>query len=78
MNQTGTGKTYTILGEYEDEKAKGIIPRALEEIFLHTLINRGSKYEIQIAYLQIYMDTVIWLAAEMPFSKTEILGARSD
>jgi len=31
--QTGTGKTYTMLGSPESERKKGIIPRSLEEIF---------------------------------------------
>ena len=31
--QTGTGKTHTMTGVENDEKEKGIMPRAFEDIF---------------------------------------------
>lgn len=31
--QTGTGKTFTISGEPKDDRLKGIMPRAFENIF---------------------------------------------
>jgi len=31
--QTGTGKTHTMVGDFKNEQNKGVIPRALEQIF---------------------------------------------
>jgi kinesin family protein 5 len=52
--QTGTGKTYTMIGgENED---RGIIPRALEEIFQHVEADTQFCYDVQIGFVQIYME----------------------
>lgn len=52
--QTGTGKTYTMIGE--DEERRGIIPRALEEIFTHIEQDINYCYDVQIGFVQIYME----------------------
>ena len=56
--QTGSGKTYTILGDYEDERRQGIIPRALKHIFAFIAQDKTANYEVQLGYLQIYMELV--------------------
>ncbi|KAA8521939.1 hypothetical protein F0562_012747 [Nyssa sinensis] len=54
--QTGTGKTYTLgrLGE-EDTAARGIMVRALEDIFAEISPDIDS---VSVSYLQLYMETI--------------------
>ena len=60
--QTGSGKTYTMVGEFDDPTIKGIIPRAFDYIFERIKqIQRedpSSKYTINIAFIQIYLETI--------------------
>ncbi|KAG8659350.1 kinesin-like protein KIN-UA isoform X2 [Manihot esculenta] len=54
--QTGTGKTYTLgrLGE-EDTAARGIMVRAMEDIFAG--VSQGTD-SVSVSYLQLYMETI--------------------
>ncbi|EXC17833.1 Armadillo repeat-containing kinesin-like protein 3 [Morus notabilis] len=54
--QTGTGKTYTLgrLGE-EDTAARGIMVRAMEDIFADISLETDS---VAVSYLQLYMETI--------------------
>ncbi|XP_010940983.1 kinesin-like protein KIN-UB isoform X3 [Elaeis guineensis] len=54
--QTGTGKTFTLgrLGE-EDNAARGIMVRAMEDILADTSPDTDS---ISVSYLQLYMETI--------------------
>ncbi|XP_071696330.1 kinesin-like protein KIN-UA [Rutidosis leptorrhynchoides] len=54
--QTGTGKTYTLgrLGD-EDTSARGIMVRAMEDIFAEISPETDSIY---VSYLQLYMETI--------------------
>ena len=53
--QTGTGKTYTMEGENMRGEHRGIIPRAIEDIFSY-IQNDGesvrSKFLVRASYLQ--------------------------
>ncbi|XP_069736257.1 kinesin-like protein KIF27 isoform X2 [Phaenicophaeus curvirostris] len=57
--QTGSGKTYTIGGGYiasvaEDEK--GIIPRAIQELFQHIAENCNSDFCVKVSYIEVYKE----------------------
>ncbi|KAM6303091.1 kinesin-like protein KIF27 isoform 2-T2 [Podargus strigoides] len=57
--QTGSGKTYTIGGGYiasvvEDEK--GIIQRAIQELFQHISENRNIDFHVKVSYIEIYKE----------------------
>lgn len=59
--QTGTGKTFTLgnLGEGEDgHSQRGIMVRAVDDIFDKTSEDKDAKYKIHASYLQLYMETV--------------------
>ena len=65
--QTGTGKTYTMEG-FSNEgsssvEARGIIPRAIEQIFGHIHRNAGPRmrFLVRASYLQIYNEQVMHL-----------------
>ncbi|OQR83544.1 kinesin-like protein [Achlya hypogyna] len=62
--QTGTGKTYTMEGfnssggsSLED---RGIIPRAIEQIFMHIQANVSARmrFLVRASYLQIYNESI--------------------
>lgn len=62
--QTGTGKTYTMEG-FSNEgsgslEARGIIPRAIEQIFGHIHRNASPRmrFLVRASYLQIYNEQV--------------------
>ena len=60
--QTGTGKTYTMEGfsyNYTSPK-KGLIPRAIENIFKYIENNSNSDttFIIRVTYLQIYNESI--------------------
>lgn len=61
--QTGTGKTFTMLGDYlskgSNDSKMGIIPRALTQIFSesNTEINEFD-FDISVSFIQIYMEMI--------------------
>ena len=60
--QTGTGKTYTMEGFIYDylSPKKGLIPRAIEDIFKYIEKNSNSDttFIIRVTYLQIYNESI--------------------
>ena len=60
--QTGTGKTYTMEGFIYDylSPKKGLIPRAIEDIFkyIENNLNSDTTFIIRVTYLQIYNESI--------------------
>ena len=56
--QTGTGKTYTMVGDFKNQKDKGIIPHAFDYIFEQTKQDKEHKYNILISFIQIYIEQI--------------------
>lgn len=65
--QTGSGKTYTMFGKDNEsiygqkKEGKGIIPRAMEEIFQAVekrRVNNGIEAELAVSYVEIYGEQV--------------------
>ena len=60
--QTGTGKTYTMEGFNQEGsvEARGIIPRAIEQIFGHIQRNASARmrFLVRASYLQIYNEQI--------------------
>ena len=66
--QTGAGKTHTMSG---DENARGIIPRAFEQIFgAIEKKSASSEYLIQVSFLEIYNEEIRDLLLVRPSSST--------
>lgn len=55
--QTGAGKTYTMLGNTAAYAQRGIIPRALEDVFRHIANRPDTAYQVTVSYLEIYNET---------------------
>ncbi|XP_014724575.1 PREDICTED: kinesin-like protein KIF27 isoform X2 [Sturnus vulgaris] len=57
--QTGSGKTYTIGGDRIASLAvdeRGIIPRAIQELFQHISEHRNINFHVKISYIEVYKE----------------------
>ncbi|XP_048147111.1 kinesin-like protein KIF27 isoform X1 [Corvus hawaiiensis] len=57
--QTGSGKTYTIGGDHiasvsVDER--GIIPRAIQELFQHISEHHNINFHVKVSYIEVYKE----------------------
>ena len=61
--QTGAGKTHTMQGSDGDHEARGVTPRALEQLFRETG-PQGRQVAISACYIEVYNDTVYDLLSD--------------
>ncbi|NXU65046.1 KIF27 protein, partial [Horornis vulcanius] len=57
--QTGSGKTYTIGGDHIASAAvdeRGIIPRAIQELFNHISEHRNINFCVKVSYIEVYKE----------------------
>ncbi|XP_040272964.1 kinesin-like protein KIF27 [Bufo bufo] len=57
--QTGSGKTYTIGGGHVAscaEEEKGIIPRAIQELFQTISENHNIDFTVKVSYIEVYKE----------------------
>ncbi len=86
--QTGSGKTYTMEGPGLDadlpmpelNELRGMIPRAVEQIFAsaQTLREKGWEYEMEASYLEIYMEQIYDLLASSSNSNSNNCGKKEE
>ncbi|KAK1796948.1 hypothetical protein P4O66_008264, partial [Electrophorus voltai] len=69
FGQTGAGKTYTITGATEAYRQRGIIPRALQEVFREVEHRVGHTFSLHLSYLEIYNETLLDLLASIKGSQ---------
>jgi kinesin family protein C1 len=76
--QTGSGKTHTMEGG--DGEARGVIPRAVEQIFATTsaMSQTGWTFDLSASYLEIYNESIYDLVAEGPGAGQNALDIRVD
>jgi hypothetical protein len=55
---TGSGKTYTMMGELFDEGEKGILSRAVEDVFNHVEREGGGGIRVKVGFVEVYGDEV--------------------
>jgi kinesin family member 5 len=66
--QTGTGKTFTMIGPCVNEEAdlrgedRGVLPRAIEMVMLQ--VERDPRTEILLSFYEIYNERVYDLFSE--------------
>ncbi|KAJ3370314.1 Kinesin-like protein kif9 [Allomyces arbusculus] len=61
--QTGAGKTFTMTGATENYRHRGVIPRAISQVFKEIQARPQYAYMIRISYLEIYNENMIDLLA---------------
>ena len=54
--QTGTGKTFTMEGDFKSKRNRGIIPRMLQDLFLKT--DAVKDISVTASFVQIYNETL--------------------
>ncbi|NXW58540.1 KIF9 protein, partial [Eurystomus gularis] len=63
--QTGAGKTYTMTGTTAEYQHRGIIPRAIQQVFKATAHSVDPAVTVRISYLEIYNETLVDLLSTM-------------
>ncbi|OXB63800.1 hypothetical protein ASZ78_016206 [Callipepla squamata] len=66
--QTGAGKTYTMTGATAEYRHRGIIPRAVQQVFRAIARSIDSFITVRISYLEIYNETLCDLLSTMTSS----------
>ncbi|XP_041264447.1 kinesin-like protein KIF9 [Onychostruthus taczanowskii] len=61
--QTGAGKTYTMTGATSEYRNRGIIPRAIQQIFKSATEFLNILVTVRISYLEIYKEALFDLLA---------------
>jgi kinesin family protein 6/9 len=64
--ETGAGKTYTMCGPPGNYQARGVIPRAIAQVFSEVRGCKENSYNIHVSYLEIYNDLIFDLLATLP------------
>ncbi|KAL2085638.1 hypothetical protein ACEWY4_018958 [Coilia grayii] len=65
FGQTGAGKTYTMTGANESYKQRGIIPRAIQQVFSEVENRNSSSFTVHLSYLEIYNETLVDLLSSV-------------
>ena len=64
--QTGAGKTFTMSGSTQNYKYRGLIPRAISQVFQ----DLGSKFDqavtVRVSYVEIYNELMFDLLSPLP------------
>jgi len=55
---TGAGKTYTMTGSATVFKYRGILPRAINQVYAQTSANFDQAITIRISYAEIYNERI--------------------
>eukprot|EP01012_Entosiphon_sulcatum_P009545 TRINITY_DN15406_c0_g1_i1.p1 TRINITY_DN15406_c0_g1~~TRINITY_DN15406_c0_g1_i1.p1 ORF type:complete len:906 (-),score=124.23 TRINITY_DN15406_c0_g1_i1:12-2729(-) len=58
--QTGTGKSYTMMGEIDTDH-RGVIPRLCQDMFQRIEVRRSSSpstFKVQVSYTEVYKEKV--------------------
>ncbi|XP_033728379.1 kinesin-like protein KIF9 [Pecten maximus] len=66
--QTGAGKTFTITGATENYKQRGIVPRALSQLFREIEERPEYAITVRVSYLEIYNENMFDLLSTLPES----------
>ncbi|KAL5503458.1 hypothetical protein EMCRGX_G010412 [Ephydatia muelleri] len=66
--ETGSGKTHTVTGPIENYRLRGIIPRAISQVFRESKDRVESSITIRVSYLEIYNEAMYDLLSTLPDS----------
>ena len=56
--QTGSGKTYSMLGLTNNYKQRGMLPRAVQQLYHETSFKFDQAITIRVSYVEIYNEKV--------------------
>lgn len=75
--QTGSGKTYSMGTAYTGEDEKGVIPRAVHDIFNICRDNFAYDFNVRVSFMELYQEVLYDLLAERAREQC-ILDIRED
>lgn len=61
--QTGSGKTFSMLGLTNNYKQRGIIPRAIQQVYHEISLKFDQAITIRVSYAEIYNEKMVDLLA---------------
>lgn len=64
--QTGAGKTFTMSGSTQNYKYRGVIPRAITQVFQEIGGRFEQEYTVRVSYLEIYNELMFDLISPVP------------
>lgn len=64
--QTGAGKTFTMTGSTERFEHRGIIPRAIQQLFREISEKPETAVSVRVSYMEIYNETMYDLLSTLP------------
>jgi len=64
--QTGAGKTFTMTGATESYKHRGMIPRAISQLFKQIEDRLESSITVRVSYMEIYNEGMFDLLGSLP------------
>jgi len=64
--QTGAGKTFTMSGSTQNYKYRGIIPRAIAQVFQEIGQKFEQQYTVSVSYVEIYNELMFDLLSTTP------------
>lgn len=70
--QTGAGKTFTVCGATENYAHRGMIPRAISQLFREVEDRPEFAITCRVSYLEIYNETMFDLLSTLPESWSQI------
>eukprot|EP00747_Dinoflagellata_sp_TGD_P195694 gnl/TRDRNA2_/TRDRNA2_64763_c0_seq1.p1 gnl/TRDRNA2_/TRDRNA2_64763_c0~~gnl/TRDRNA2_/TRDRNA2_64763_c0_seq1.p1 ORF type:complete len:789 (-),score=206.40 gnl/TRDRNA2_/TRDRNA2_64763_c0_seq1:292-2658(-) len=70
--QTGTGKTFTMVGVEGDENLRGLIPRSFEHIFRNITTSPDKRFLVRASFLEIYNEEIRDLLSKNPKTRLEL------
>ncbi|CDW85408.1 kinesin motor domain-containing protein [Stylonychia lemnae] len=64
--QTGAGKTFTMNGSTQNYKYRGVIPRAITQVFQEIGSRFEQEFTVKVSYLEIYNELMFDLISPVP------------
>lgn len=64
--QTGAGKTFTMCGSSANYKYRGLIPRAINQIFSEAGGRYDNEITVSVSFLEIYNELLFDMLSDVP------------
>jgi len=63
--QTGSGKTFTMMGDTSNYEHRGVVPRAMTQLFNEVNSRIEFEYHVSVTYMEIYNERIFDLLTDL-------------
>lgn len=63
--QTGSGKTFTMMGDTSNYEHRGVVPRAMTQLFNEVNSRIEFEYRVSVTYMEIYNERIFDLLTDL-------------